>query len=266
MQTSIAAWLRKPAAVLEPKKSQLTTPSLQQTPNLPTPPSDDGLIETGPAEASKDAVASVRNEEKVKATQSSVLRTKKDLPSNISLKPCTRSTLPAFKRLTGLLLAIPYPNKFYEEILSDPITNSITLLAIWHDDLSSTLRGTGRVVGGIRCRLLPTPTDSSHATEGEKMLYVSTLCVLSPFQSHGIATHLLQSVIVQAIQNYGIRSVGAHVWEKSTEAREWYGRRGFRELSVEKGYYRRLDPQGAVVIRREIGPGDLLGGGEVGHG
>jgi ribosomal protein S18 acetylase RimI-like enzyme len=82
--------------------------------------------------------------------------------------------------------------------------------------------------------------------------------VLSPFRSYGVATQLLHLMIEKGIRNYGVGAVGAHVWEASHEAREWYAKRGFRETHMEQGYYRRLTPQGAYVLRREIGPRDLL--------
>lgn len=91
------------------------------------------------------------------------------------------------------------------------------------------------------------------------MLYISTLCVLSPYRSYGIATHLLQTILVRAVKEYGVKEVGAHVWEANEEGLLWYAKRGFREESKEEGYYRRLNPQGAVVLKRAVGVGDLLG-------
>ena len=63
----------------------------------------------------------------------------------------------------------------------------------------------------------------------------------------------------RAIEDYGISSIGAHVWEANQEGLEWYRKRGFREVNRESGYYRRLDPQGAVVMQREVAVSDLLG-------
>jgi ribosomal protein S18 acetylase RimI-like enzyme len=153
------------------------------------------------------------------------------------------------------LLPIPYPQTFYKEILSDPTASDLTLLALWHDNPSST-SSPGKVIGGIRCRILPDP--STQATPKDKILYISTLGVLSPFRSYGVASWLLCLLIERGIRNYGVSAVGAHVWEASNEAREWYKKRGFRETHLEQGYYRRLTPQGAYVLRREIRPRDLL--------
>ena len=112
------------------------------------------------------------------------------------------------------------------------------------------------MIGGIRCRILADP--STQATPKDKILYISTLGVLSPFRGYGVASALLGVSIQRGIEKYGVNAVGAHVWEHSQEAREWYARRGFRETHLEKCYYRRLTPQGAYVLRREIGPRDLL--------
>ena len=90
------------------------------------------------------------------------------------------------------------------------------------------------------------------------MLYLSTLVLLSPYRSQGIATHLLNRVVRRAVCSHGVTSVGAHVWEANSEALEWYQRRGFVIIGREEGYYRRLKPQGAVVVERRVGVRDLL--------
>ncbi|KEQ91924.1 hypothetical protein AUEXF2481DRAFT_49722, partial [Aureobasidium subglaciale EXF-2481] len=154
----------------------------------------------------------------------------------------------SFERLNTLLLPIPYPRTFYKETLSDPISNHLTLLALWHDSPSSVASASGKVIAAIRCRILP----SSSASPDDKILYISTLGVLSPFRSYGIATHLLGIMIERGIRDHGVSAVGAHVWEAGKEAREWYAKRGFKETRLEEGYYRRLTPRGAYVLRREV--------------
>jgi len=83
--------------------------------------------------------------------------------------------------------------------------------------------------------------------------------VLSAFRNYGIATHLLERVLVAAVERFGVRAVGAHVWVENAEGREWYAKRGFREVRIEERYYTRLKPQGAVVVVKSVGVGDLLG-------
>ncbi|KAI7197928.1 hypothetical protein KC352_g20534 [Hortaea werneckii] len=169
------------------------------------------------------------------------------LPPNIHLRACTQADLPALKRLNALLLPIPYPETFYREILQDEVTNNLTLLALWHDDPSQKGREKGILVGAVRGRLLPssssspstssstwtttttrsagTPTPTTTARskeeeEGAKLLYLSTLVLLSPYRGHGIMTCMLRQLTQRAVQLYGISCVGAHVWEANTEGLE----------------------------------------------
>ena len=50
------------------------------------------------------------------------------------------------------------------------------------------------------------------------------------------------------------------MWEANTDALEWYEKRGFEvEKGVVEGYYRKLRPTGARVVRRRLGVGNYLG-------
>jgi ribosomal protein S18 acetylase RimI-like enzyme len=256
MQTSITTWFKKSAAVKQSTaptpvtdKGSSTTPSNNSynqhvsTPSQPQPPQPTLTSQPTSPPTTKSTFLPFSNPP-----------TK--LVKNITLVPCSATLIPSFQRLNTLLLPIPYPSTFYKEILSDPTASDLTLLALWHDDPSSSATNSGRVIGGIRCRILPDP--STQAAPKDKILYISTLGVLSPFRSYGVATQLLHIMVERGIRNYGVGAVGAHVWEASLDASEWYAKRGFRETHMEQGYYRRLTPQGAYVLRREIGPRDLL--------
>lgn len=285
MQSSITAWLKKPSSVEQAPAPEFCSilPLASTIPDssdyLPTPPPEEtcdarqpgqDLELEQPEEENQDTIISTPEQTSPAPFRSS---THQPLIPNITLEPCTKTNVQSFKRLNALLLPIPYPPKFYSEILSDPTTASLTLLAIWHDTPPlakttsvSTAAATlnGRVVGGIRCRLLPSPTSipSNNDTSDERpILYISTLVVLSPYRTHGIATHLLSAVLAYALRTYNVRSVGAHVWVNNTEGRAWYAKQGFKEVRVEEGYYRRLEPTGAVVVERAVKVGDLLGRG-----
>jgi len=72
---------------------------------------------------------------------------------------------------------------------------------------------------------------------------------------------VLEDVIAAAVRENGVRieTVYAHVWTENEEALEWYSKRGFtREENVLKGYYRKLKPDSAFVLRRRIGASDHL--------
>ncbi|CAK1354845.1 hypothetical protein CB0940_01352 [Cercospora beticola] len=249
-QSSLLAWLNKPAIVRSaPSLEQSQTPDTGKLPVQITTPAAD-------VEASQpQSDHSPTNE------LTAHLSERRPLPQNVELRSCTQADIPHLKRLTSLLLPIPYPDKFYKDIVNDPVTNSITLLAVWHDDSTSQSKGKGRLIGAIRCRLLEPSTASTEFPSREAtapVLYLSTLVLLSPYRHHGIATHLLRTVVQKAAEDYGVTRVGAHVWEANADGLAWYRKREFRETRREPGYYRRLDPSAAVVVERDVRVADFL--------
>ncbi|TGZ83427.1 hypothetical protein EX30DRAFT_155669 [Ascodesmis nigricans] len=159
--------------------------------------------------------------------------------------------LEGLKRLNSLLLPVNYGTKFYQDIIRNPDTDgALTRVAMWDG-------GVG-VVGGVRGRWEPPSSSSSSSlsssspTDGTPRggkIYLMTLCTLSPFRTLGIAAALLQHIVAVA-REWGVEEVYAHVWVENGEALEWYRRRGFVvEEGVVEGYYRRLRPDGARVVR-----------------
>jgi ribosomal protein S18 acetylase RimI-like enzyme len=254
-QSSLIGWLSKPATVTE------SPPALPPS-NLPEPTE---VIDNTPPPPPLPADG-VRHEEErehapADAPKYFLKGSKPALPPNVEIRGPTKEDMPSFKKLNSILLPIPYPESFYKEILAEPVDRSITLMALWHDSPSDIGKAKGRLVGAIRCRLFTKPPGNS-ATKARvegPMLYLSTLVLLSPYRSYGIAAHMLDSLIRSAVDDYGITSVGAHVWEANGEGLQWYRKRGFREVSREVGYYRRLNPKDAVVMLRDVGVMDLAG-------
>ena len=231
-QSSITAWLKKPALV---KKADAPTPVLVHQPEspreeeipFPRPGPDDG------AEASASAAFALP-----------------PLPSNVEMVPLTEDLMPSFKRLNSLTLPVPYPKSFYTESMTEPY-HGLTVMALWHPtpptDHAFADAEKPHLVGAIRCRLLPS-----------SILYISTLCLLAPYRSHGIATHLLQTITARAAKEHRVKSVAAHVWEANDDGLEWYDKRGFEVTGKEEGYYSKLKPNGAMLVQKAIGVGDLL--------
>ena len=127
------------------------------------------------------------------------------------------------------------------------------------------------VVGGIQCRIEQLPCHPSQSTSSDNpsklagvksYCYIQTLALLSTYRSKGIAAALLEVIIRTLCTEHcyaGTTSIYAHVWEEHQEALEWYIRRGFQvQEGVLKGYYRRLKPDGARVVWRDIGVNDHL--------
>lgn len=193
----------------------------------------------------------------------------KPLPPNLTIEPVTSRTLQAYRRLITLLLPIRYPDKFYHESLENATPDSIALCVLWQEP------GTPepKVIAGIQCRrvdtpISPTSTSPNTSVTTLQTLYIQTLATLAPYRSLGVATALLDGAIATAIRKYQhVTSVYAHVWEANTDALEWYVKRGFEvEKGVVEGYYRKLRPAGARVVRRRLGVADYLGVKEEGGG
>ncbi|KAM0700609.1 hypothetical protein Q7P35_012330 [Cladosporium inversicolor] len=253
-QSSLMKWLNKPATVAE-------SPSAPLPPNIPEAAKADD-IETPPTPpADGEQHDKTREQPPVDAPKFFLHGSKPSLPPNVEIRGPTKEDMPSFKKLNSILLPIPYPESFYKEILAEPVDRSITLMALWHDDPSNIGKVKGRLVGAIRCRLFTKPpgNSASKARVDGPMLYLSTLVLLSPYRSYGIAAQMLDCLVRSAVDDYGITSVGAHVWVANEEGLQWYRKRGFREVSQEVGYYRRLNPQDAVVMLRDVGVMDLAG-------
>ncbi|MCJ1457303.1 hypothetical protein MMC28_007670 [Mycoblastus sanguinarius] len=202
------------------------------------------------------------------------------VPRRFSVEPVTTATLPAYRRLITLLLPIHYPDQFYKDSVSDPTPSSLALCATWHrfpEELagqkheppdgsrsSSPSQFADRVpvVGGIQCRL--EPISSTLSAPKTQQLYIQTIGVLAPYRQLGIAAALLDNMIFTAVTEYEyVTDIYAHVWEANTDALEWYEKNGFViEKETVEGYYRKLRPGGARIVRKKIGVGDHLKAGD----
>ncbi|QDS70352.1 hypothetical protein FKW77_008932 [Venturia effusa] len=269
VQTSIATWLTRP----NPQKQhdiQLKeeTISSEDTHN-PSPPAASISISAHDEPASRSL-----HEENDVASDPSPKRPKANfrlkalpLPPDVSMAAVTSEYISAYMRMTALLLPIPYPKKFFEEIIEDPDTASICLIALWAQNSGNDQQNpTQKVVSGIRCRLLTrslvSPPANNQADDPERSptLYIAALTTLAPYRGYGLASALFKRVLSRAIRQHGITTVTAHRWEANDEAESWYKSHGFKEVGFVHDYYRRLKPSGAFVLERRIGPQDLLGG------
>lgn len=210
---------------------------------------------------------------------------------HITIDPVRTAHIPSLSRITGLLLPIRYPSSFYTACITDPVIASLSRVAVYHDhpvasgpSTESTfggnqssppgggLGGTDKVIGGIRCRLERLFAEFSGIREiGNKPptnLYIQTLHLLSPHRGNGVAASLLNSLLFsqppsesskssyrvsRLVKHYNIRTVTAHVHETNDEGLKWYVARGFHvEDGIVKGYYRRLNPGGARIVRLDL--------------
>ncbi|KAF2830236.1 hypothetical protein CC86DRAFT_345273 [Ophiobolus disseminans] len=279
MQSSISSWLKKPAGPQQqeqpPKAPPAGTPALKRLPPPPKSASAPSRVPSATTPAAKamdnwndipeDFLQAPSRPKSKKSPRSSrtvtpastsrvptpvslpaqkptipQLFSLRPLPPNVEITSLTEELLPAYRRLNALTLPVAYPESFYKETMTEPHLG-ITLVAVWHstathqssEDASSD---PPRLVGAVRCRLLPS-----------SQLYISTIGILAPYRTHGIAMHLLQAVVRRAVELHSVRSITAHVWEANEEGLEWYKKRSFEILEKEAVYYRKLRPQGAYL-------------------
>ncbi len=177
----------------------------------------------------------------------------------------------SIKRINALLLCVTYPSQFYQQ-LSPPTAYSIYSRAIlWSPN--SQPDSAPIVVGSLVTRRDPLFEKKGSADEkgDDSSLYIAALTLLSPYRGLGLVQAALESVIRQCIATLtvgeggkegGIKSLYAHVWTNNTEGLEWYRKMGFRRESVVDGYYPRMKPSTAWILRRDIGVADRLKGKE----
>lgn len=169
-----------------------------------------------------------------------ILKNSRPPHSSVKLCPLDSSTLIHLKQINGAVLPSRYSGKWYQDALH---VGALAQLAFFDD----------QCVGAIRCAVdepsFHAPgTQIKIANSDERRVYIMTLGVLAPFRQYGIATMLLESVLVEA-KRLGIREVYVHAWTENVEAIEWYEKRGFTK-SAEPiiGYYRKMNPQGDAYI------------------
>ncbi|KAH8654605.1 hypothetical protein BGZ60DRAFT_418866 [Tricladium varicosporioides] len=193
-------------------------------------------------------------------------RPKAKLHPNATIAPVEEGHIQPLRRINSLLLPIHYPDSFYHNILKTAPIPSFSRIIQWTDPGSNE----PKVIGGIICRLDPTPTEDFNPqaptfVPGCYDIYIQSLALLSPYRNQGLAAAALDDVVTAAIavsvapDGVRIQELYAHVWTENGEALEWYQKRGFRrdQYSI-TGYYRRLKPDGAWILRRRIAPSDHL--------
>lgn len=171
----------------------------------------------------------------------------KDLNNPYKISRVSAGHIPALKQLTSSILPIAYSPRFYVEATEDSSVSDFTYTATHLD----------RPVGWITCRVLqPSPSTQLHQPNE---LYIRALCILAPHREEGLASRLLQTILEPSLlSKHKIRIVFAHVWECNADALEWYAKRGFQQLRLERNYYKRLNPKGAWIVQRKLSVTDYL--------
>lgn len=222
-----------------------------------------------------------------------VLPSPPSLPSQASIVPVAEHHLPALRRINALLLPVPYPDTFYARVLDPAASGLFSRVILWQDAGAAE----PKVIGGLVCQLEPSPFVDAHGNprsltarqqtpppqsssnvdlqvinSAYHAIYIQSLALLSPYRSLGLAAAALEHIVASAAvlkqianppapPSINVATVYAHVWTDNEAGLRWYGARGFVQEGTEpvKGYYFKLKPDTAWVVRREIGVGTALG-------
>ncbi|KAI1806869.1 hypothetical protein F4811DRAFT_550369 [Daldinia bambusicola] len=204
-----------------------------------------------------------------------------------TISPILPEHIPALRRITSLLLPVNYPDSFYAR-LSDPLSSgAFSRVVLWSDPADSP-HSAPKVVGGLVCRPEPSPFVSSSSRKSPLLsqqqqqqqqsqpttpsaqpnaLYIQSLVLLSPYRHLGLAAALLEDVVrAAAASPFACGEVYAHVWTDNDDGLRWYLARGFAKHGQVNGYYFKLRPDSAWIVKRAIsGPAPsalgLNGGG-----
>jgi N-alpha-acetyltransferase 50 len=210
------------------------------------------------------------------ATTAQLLPPPPSLPPQASIVPIEQKHIEQLRRINSLLLPVTYTDSFYTGLLDPKVSGLLSRVITWQD--KDDKAGEPQVIGGLVCRIEPAdqPTlpnghgrGSNGAVPGflggdeEHALYMQALSLLSPYRSLGLAAMALEHVLATAAllpaagMEVNIRSAYAHVWTENEDGLRWYDRRGFVNDGSEpvSGYYFKLRPDSAWLVRRKLGGG-----------
>ena len=134
---------------------------------------------------------------------------------------------------------------FFTEVAHDTMPAELSRVAIFNS----------KPIGWIRCRLDPGSDNLSNSDikQSRNRIYIQALCLVAPHRGQGIASMLLDSISQSNIlDRYDVNTIDAHVWENNEDALGWYERRNFKRILMIEGYYRKLKPGGAWLVRKEL--------------
>lgn len=191
-----------------------------------------------------------------------------------TIVPVTDAHIPALRRINALLLPVNYTDSFYTAVLDPAQSGLFSRAILWRDDDQAP----AKVVGGLICRLEPSAFDPASGAYSPGLarkatgsvapppvglghaLYVQSLVLLAPYRGLGLAAAAIEGIFdaVRTVtrerrgNGLNIRWVYAHVWTENEEGLAWYKRRGFEKDVRLEGYYFKLQPGSAWVVKRRV--------------
>ncbi|KAH7316475.1 hypothetical protein B0I35DRAFT_479316 [Stachybotrys elegans] len=177
-----------------------------------------------------------------------------DIPSEASVRRISTEDVPALRRINSLLLPVSYPDTFYERAIDPALSGPFSRVITWAHHGEAP-----KVVGGVVCRL-EAPIGTKSEPHVAHTIYIQSLCLLAPYRSKGLINAAVEDIIHTAVHECDalVTSISAHVWTENEEGLKWYEGRGFqRQEPPIKGYYIKLRPDSAWLVRRTVSPMSL---------
>ncbi|KAH7019217.1 hypothetical protein EDB80DRAFT_192736 [Ilyonectria destructans] len=242
----------------QPKSPQYAPPpSKIANPPAPAPPPTTAAVPP-PAAAPPTAIPPQKQQDnaellpvRIPAATFTVPPLPASLPREACIRPVTRNDLNALRRINALLLPVSYSDTFYQRAADPATSGPFSRVITWEHDGCEP-----KVIGGVVCQLEP---DFEAAKAGmdeiPKNLYIQSLCLLSPYRSLGLANAAVDNIAATAVADLDlhVEALTAHVWTDNEEGLKWYEGRGFqREEQPIRGYYMKLRPDSAWLVRRPI--------------
>ncbi|KAJ9155437.1 hypothetical protein NKR23_g1944 [Pleurostoma richardsiae] len=185
-----------------------------------------------------------------------------------SIAPLVEAHIPALRRINSLLLPVAYADSFYAAAIDPSASGLLSRAILWADPAPEDGRpapAEPKVVGGLVCRLEPSPFDPQSGQYSPEQhspaaaqppqryaVYIQSLALLAPFRGLGLAAAAVESVVSAAAALDGVDAVYAHVWTENDEGLRWYAARGFVRDRLVRGYYFKLRPDAAWIVRRPV--------------
>ena len=102
------------------------------------------------------------------------------------------------------------------------------------------------LVGSASCRY-------EDLDNGDRVVYIMTISVLTPYRRYGIGSQLLKRAIDDCTKD-NVRKVYLHVLQNNTSAIEFYKAEGFTLTETLMDYYKDLEPPHCCVFEKELNP------------
>ncbi|KAF9653195.1 N-acetyltransferase NAT13 [Thelephora ganbajun] len=155
-------------------------------------------------------------------------------PARVTFSYLTSNSLGVVRKLNSVLFPVKYSEKYYKEILAPEVEEFCQL--VYYNDIP---------VGNFTCRLESEP-------KGRTSLYLMTMGILAPYRSRGVGSQVMKALLDSVTQSQSpkIGRIYLHVQVSNTAGKAFYERHGFKEASVHKDYYKKIEPGDAWVLEK----------------